>query len=69
MIPTGLMKFIRSASRHTNCIFASDETTLSGAVMKKLLFVLLALAMFTTVSMGCKAEGTIDTRDTSRIGR
>jgi hypothetical protein len=30
---------------------------------------LLALAMFTTVSMGCKAEGKIDTRDTSYIGR
>jgi hypothetical protein len=31
--------------------------------------VLIALTMFTTVSIGCKAEGQIDTRDTTYIGR
>jgi hypothetical protein len=37
--------------------------------MTRLLIVLIGLALFSTVSMGCKAQGSVDTHDMSQIGR
>ena len=37
--------------------------------MKRMLFILLALGVFTTALVGCRVEGEIDTASSTTLGR